>query len=126
MSQPPQAAEMSGALQLDVNRVLVAAPKRRLQALALDYVLLIVMFVFPYLYWLWKTSAHGQTPGKKILRLVVVSTDTGLPLTRSPLLLREGLITGIALLGIPTVGIIDYLAAASLFLPTRQPAWDRI
>jgi uncharacterized RDD family membrane protein YckC len=44
------------------------------------------------LVWIWRTWGVGQNPGKQILKLRVVHSDTGLPATRGHMAIRELLI----------------------------------
>ena len=105
-----------------------AAPwHRRLAAELLDIAILL-LGVVPWLLWMRQTSRDGQTPGKRLLRMYVLSED-GQPLTPQRMWMREfgikrllfGLL-GHLFLGLPT--IVD--GVWMLLNPDRQCVHDRM
>ncbi len=91
----------------------VAAPYlRRLVGELLDLLLFVLLPV--WLYWMWRTSGDGQSPGKSLLNLYVIQ-ESGQPLTPQRMWVRELVIKRLAL------GLIGY--AVTLLGPIGNAGW---
>lgn len=70
----------------------LASPQARLGAYLVDIGLAIVTLFIGWFIWSMSTWKTGQTPAKRLMKQVVVSTKTGESFTWSQMLLREGVV----------------------------------
>ncbi len=70
----------------------LASPQARLGAYLVDIGLAIVTLFIGWFIWSMSTWKTGQTPAKRLMKQVVVSTKTGEPFTWSQMLLREAVV----------------------------------
>ena len=70
----------------------LASPQARLGAYLVDIGLAIVTLFIGWFIWSMSTWKTGQTPAKRLLKQVVVSTKTGESFTWSQMLLREAVV----------------------------------
>lgn len=105
--------------------VTVANPWTRLGSYVLDAVLVMVTLGIGWLIWASTTAGSGQTPGKRLLKLRVISASTLRPVGMGTMFWMRGLVAGfIAQFAVLfTLGII-------LFMPfwdrRNQNIWDKI
>ncbi len=74
----------------------LASPQARLGAYLVDIGLAIVTLFIGWLIWSFFTWQYGQTPAKRLMKQVVVSTKTEQPFTFMQMLLREGVVKAFA------------------------------
>jgi uncharacterized RDD family membrane protein YckC len=74
----------------------LASPQARLGAYLVDIGLAIVTLFIGWLIWSFFTWQTGQTPAKRLMKQVVVSSKTDLPFTWVQMLLREAVVKAIA------------------------------
>jgi uncharacterized RDD family membrane protein YckC len=101
--------------------VVVSSRGRRLGAALLECVLAIVTLGIGYVIWSFYTYGNGQTPGKKLMGMRVVTIHDGRSLSFGMTLLREWIVKGI--IGSVTFGIA-YLWI--LFDANNQSLYDKI
>jgi uncharacterized RDD family membrane protein YckC len=101
--------------------VVMSSPGRRLGAEILDIVLMIVLLGIGWLIWLIFTSKQGQSPGKKLLGMRVVSITSGSALSHGNTFLRDFFLKGF--IGGATLGLA-YLWL--LWDPKRQALYDKL
>lgn len=101
--------------------VVLSSPWRRLGAACLDGLLGIVLLGIGWIIWLIFTSKQGQSPGKKLLGMRIVSMPTTRPLGGLITFLREIFIKGF--IGSLTFGLA-YLWI--LWDPNRQALYDKL
>ena len=70
----------------------LASPQARLGSFLVDVGLLIVTLFVGWLIWSFFTWQTGQTPAKRLLKQVVVSSKDDQPFTWVQMLLREGVV----------------------------------
>lgn len=70
----------------------LASPQARLGAYLVDIGLAIVTLFIGWFIWSMATWKTGQTPAKRLMKQVVVSTKTGESFTWSQMLLREAVV----------------------------------
>lgn len=70
----------------------LASPQARLGAYLVDIGLAIVTLFIGWFIWSMSTWKTGQTPAKRLMKQVVVSTKTGESFTWSQMLLREAVV----------------------------------
>lgn len=99
---------------------------RRLGAYVLDGVLVFVTLFIGYLIWTVIVWKDGQSPGKQLMSMRVVRTQTGSKATWGTMFLRDFIGKGIigTVAGFTIVGLILYLWL--LWDPKRQQLWDRM
>lgn len=101
--------------------VVISSRGRRLGATLLDIGLSFVLLGIGWIVWFIITCQEGQTPGKKLLGMRIVSTQTGRAFTGWMTLFREILVKGI--IGSITFGIA-YLWI--LWDKDRQALYDKV
>ena len=85
---PPQGG-MNQAQGGQLGPRMQAAPGDRLKAWLLDFVLTFATCFIGYLIWFLIIGQNGYTPGKKLLGLQTIDTDTGQPLGLGKMILRN-------------------------------------
>jgi uncharacterized RDD family membrane protein YckC len=101
--------------------VTLSTPGRRLLCALLDIGLAIVTLVIGYVIWSFFTYGKGQTPGKRLMKMRVVTLTDGMALGFWMTLLREWVIKGV--LASLTFGI-SYLWI--LWDPKNQALHDKV
>lgn len=97
-----------------------ATPQHRLGGFALDLALLFCTCYIGWIIWSLVIWGQGQTPGKQILKMKVVSSNTGRTATWGHMAIRQFLIP--LAVGIP-LGILSYMVAPG-FLTHPMDAWQ--
>jgi uncharacterized RDD family membrane protein YckC len=106
----------------------LVSPGGRLGAFLLDFLLYVITFGIGWLIWALITWASGQTPGKQLLRQVVVDPRTGQRLTWGRMCVREFVVRGIlfGLLNIVTLGILSTVDALMVFRQDHRTLHDQV
>ncbi len=106
----------------------LASPQARLGAYLLDIGLAIVTLFIGWLIWSFFTWQTGQTPAKRILRQVVVSSKNGLPFTWTQMLLREAVVKAAAggIASSASNGITWVIDSLFVFRDDRRTVHDMI
>lgn len=118
----PPLAPAGGSLPAGV---VVANPWSRLGAFLLDVVLMIVTLGIGWIVWAALVVGTGQTPGKRLLHLRVISASTMRPVGFGTMFFMRGFVAEfVAFFAIPlTLGIL-------LFMPfwdrRSQNLWDKV
>ncbi|HYI16956.1 MAG TPA: RDD family protein [Thermomicrobiales bacterium] len=86
--------------------VYVSSEGRRLLAATLDFVLGIVTLGIGWLIWALIVHKDGMTPGKQLLGMRVVKTDTGLATSWMYTFLREWIVKDIIIFGTLGIGLL--------------------
>ncbi|MGH3915231.1 MAG: RDD family protein [Pseudonocardiaceae bacterium] len=108
-----------------LNGWTLATRRRRAAAWALDLVLILVTLGIGWAISAWRLWAHGTTPGKARLGLVVFATDTRLPATQARMALRGLVYRSLAnLIGLATAGIGWIYVLAGANGTTRRTLYD--
>lgn len=118
----PAAAAVSGV----PGSVTVSSPLRRLGAFALDSVLVLVTLVIGWLIWSLIVWGRGQSPGKQLLGMRVVRSDTHRVASWGRMALRELIckqLVGLAA-AITVIGLVLYLWL--LWDEQNQELWDKM
>lgn len=102
----------------------VSSAGRRLGSYLLDGLLAVVTLAIGWLIWSLVVWGKGTTPGKSLLGMKVVRTDTGRLATWGQMCLRE--LVGKSLLGSVTFGITTIVSCFMILGQSRQGVWDRI
>ena len=97
---------------------------KRFGAYLLDGVLVIVTLVLGWLIWSFVLWSKGQSPGKQLLGMRCVKTDTGQVATWGTMALRE--LVGKGVLGWITAGITTIVSAFMILGAAHQGIWDKI
>ena len=100
----------------------LSSPGRRLGAYLLDVLLLLVTLFIGWMIWALILWAQGQSPGKQLLGLRCVRTDTGKAAGWGTMCLRE--VVGKWLLASFTYGITSIVSCFMILGQTRQGIWD--
>jgi uncharacterized RDD family membrane protein YckC len=101
--------------------VQVSSKGRRLLAATLDVVLSIVTLGVGWLIWALIVHKDGMTPGKQLLGMRVVKTDTGLATSWIFTVLREWIVKDIIIFGTLGIGVLWIL-----WDPRNQTLYDKI
>ena len=106
----------------------LASPQARLGAYLLDIGLAIVTLFIGWLIWSFFTWQTGQTPAKRILKQVVVSSKNGLPFTWTQMLLREAVVKAAAggIASSASNGITWVIDSLLVFRDDRRTVHDMI
>jgi len=106
----------------------LASPQARLGAYLLDIGLAIVTLFIGWLIWSFFTWQTGQTPAKRILKQVVVSSKNGLPFTWTQMLLREAVVKAAAggIASSASNGITWVIDSLFVFRDDRRTVHDMI
>jgi hypothetical protein len=106
----------------------LVSPGGRLGAFLLDFLLYLITFGIGWLIWTLITWASGQTPGKQLLRQVVVDPRTGQRFTWGRMCVREIVVRGIllGLLNIVTLGILSTVDALMVFRQDHRTLHDQV
>ncbi len=106
----------------------LASPQARLGAYLLDIGLAIVTLCIGWLIWSFFTWQTGQTPAKRILKQVVVSSKNGLPFTWTQMLLREAVVKAAAggIASSASNGITWVIDSLFVFRDDRRTVHDMI
>lgn len=101
--------------------VVLTSKSRRLLCAMLEVVLVLVTLGIGYFIWQFFTYRHGQTPGKKLMGIRVISLNDGRALTFWMMLLREWIVK-------PFIGSITFGIAYIwiLFDDQNQALYDKI
>ena len=97
---------------------------KRFGAYALDVALAFVTLFIGWMIWSLVIWSKGQSPGKSLLGMRCISTETGRAATWGTMALRE--IVGKSLLGSVTFGITTIVSAFMILGDSRQGIWDKI
>jgi uncharacterized RDD family membrane protein YckC len=110
----------SGTLSLPEG-VVITSKSRRLLCAMLEVVLVIVTLGIGYFIWQFFTYRHGQTPGKKLMGMRVISLNDGKALAFWMTLLREWVVK-------PFIGSITFGIAYIwiLFDDKNQALYDKV
>lgn len=95
--------------------VTLASPLRRLAGYLLDGLLFWLLLIVIYIAWTLFTYAEGQTPGKKLLGMRVVSLQTNLRATWWRMFLRQ-------VIAQPVIATLSYLTFG---IPLFWLIWDK-
>lgn len=101
-----------------------AALGKRVAAVAADVVLAVVTLGIGWLVWSLISWSKGQTPGKSLLGLRCVRTDTGDVASWSTMAKRE--LLGKTLLGTVTAGVAGLVSCVLVLGSSRQGLWDKV
>ena len=106
----------------------LASPQARLGAYLLDIGLAIVTLFIGWLIWSFFTWQTGQTPAKRILKQVVVSSKNGSPFTWTQMLLREAVVKAAAggIASSASNGITWVIDSLFVFRDDRRTVHDMI
>ena len=106
----------------------LASPQARLGAYLLDIGLAIVTLFIGWLIWSFFTWQTGQTPAKRILKQVVVSSKNGAPFTWTQMLLREAVVKAAAggIASSASNGITWVIDSLFVFRDDRRTVHDMI
>ena len=102
----------------------LSSPGRRLGAYSLDVLLLFVTLFVGWMIWSLVLWAQGQSPGKQLLGLRCVRTDSGRAAGWGTMCLRE--VVGRWLLASITYGVTSLVSCFMILGQTRQGIWDKI
>ncbi len=106
--------------------VRLASPGLRLAAVGLEIVLAVVTLGIGWLVWMLVVFARGQTPGKQLLRMRVVSVATGRPVGWARMFVRELVVEPIVIF----VSVATVIGVVSLFWLVwdgkNQELWDKV
>lgn len=103
----------------------LATRRRRAAAWALDLVLILATLGIGWAISTWRLWAHGTTPGKARLGLVVFAIDTRRPATQARMALRGLVYRSLAnLIGLATAGIGWIYVLAGAGGATRRTLYD--
>ena len=106
----------------------LASPQARLGAYLVDIGLAIVTLFIGWLIWSFFTWQTGQTPAKRLMKQVVVSTKTEQPFTFMQMLLREAVVKWVAggLASSASNGITWVVDSLFIFRDDRRTVHDLI
>jgi uncharacterized RDD family membrane protein YckC len=106
----------------------LASPQARLGAYLVDIGLAIVTLFIGWLIWSFFTWQYGQTPAKRLMKQVVVSTKTEQPFTFMQMLLREAVVKWVAggLASSASNGITWVVDSLFIFREDRRTVHDLI
>jgi len=104
----------------------LASPGRRLGAYLLDALLSLVTVGIGWLIWSLIVWGKGQTPGKQLLKMRVMSLENGRPATWGRMALREFVCKGVIGIaaGFTIVGFVAYFWL--LWDKDNQELWDKM
>lgn len=104
----------------------LSSPLRRLSGHLLDLILAVVTLLIGWLIWSLIVWARGQTPGKQLLGMRVISSDTQAVVGWGRMGLREVICKGVIGLvaGITVIGTVLYLWL--LWDDQNQELWDKM
>lgn len=97
---------------------------KRFGANLLDGVLMLFTLFIGWVIWSLVIWSKGQSPGKALLGMRCVRTDTGRCATWGEMALRE--LVGKAILGAITSGITTIISGFMILGASRQGIWDKI
>jgi uncharacterized RDD family membrane protein YckC len=109
---------------LAVGGAPMSSAGKRFGALLLDGLLAVLTLYIGWLIWALIVWSKGQSPGKSLLGMRCVRTDTGLAATWGTMALREWV--GKGLIGGASCGITNLVSAFMILGPARQGVWDKI
>ncbi len=101
-----------------------SSPGRRLGAYLLDGVLAFVTLFIGWIVWSLVLWSKGQSPGKSLLGMRCMSTETGRAATWGTMALRE--VVGKSLLGSVSFGITTLVSCFLILGNSSQGIWDKI
>jgi uncharacterized RDD family membrane protein YckC len=106
--------------------VKLSSPLRRLSGHLLDIILAVVTLLIGWLIWSLIVWARGQTPGKQLLGMRVIRSDTQAVVGWGRMGLREVICKGVIGLvaGITVIGTVLYLWL--LWDDQNQELWDKM
>ena len=106
----------------------LASPQARLGAYLVDIGLAIVTLFIGWLIWSFFTWQTGQTPAKRILKQVIVSSKNGAPFTWTQMLLREAVVKAAAggIASSASNGITWVIDSLFVFRDDRRTVHDMI
>lgn len=124
---PPSATADRPAFTADLPQsVTLSSAARRLGAHALDAVLIVVTLVLGWIVWSVIVWGRGQTPGKQLLGVRVLSRETLTSARRARMFTREvpckwiiGFVAGVTI-----IGFVAYFWL--LWDDERQELWDKM
>ena len=106
--------------------VRLASPGERLAAVALELILAVVTLGVGWFVWMLVAFARGQTPGKQLLRMRVVSAATGRPIGWGRMFVRELVVEPVVILA-SLVTVVGVVALLWLVWDRRnQELWDKV
>ncbi|HEU5033989.1 MAG TPA: RDD family protein [Mycobacteriales bacterium] len=105
----------------------LASPGLRLAGALLTVVLILVTLVIGYVVWAIVSWTKSTTPAKQLLRMQVIDSRTGQPLTFGGMLMRQVVWTLVLGIGSSiTFGILGIVDAFFVFTASRQRLLDRM
>jgi uncharacterized RDD family membrane protein YckC len=128
-TQPPAAPETAGyavAAGGAVSHAPVSSAGKRFGAYLVDGLIASITIGIGWLIWsivLW-SKGTGQSPGKKLMGMRVVSEETGQAASFGTMAKRELLVKG--LLNSITFGIIFLLSVIGILGKSRKGVWDKM
>jgi uncharacterized RDD family membrane protein YckC len=114
---PAEPTEPLGSYGLGLpDGVSLTSPVKRIGSMLLDGALIIVTLVIGWCIWAAFTAPNGQTPGKKLLDIRVVDSQSAQPVGFSTMFFLRGLIGGVVaqIVFTFTLGVLAFM-----------PFWDK-
>jgi uncharacterized RDD family membrane protein YckC len=102
----------------------LSTPGKRFGAYLLDGVLVFVTLIIGWVIWSLIIWSKGQSPGKSLLGMRCIRSDTGRCASFGDMALRE--LVGKGILGSVTFGITTIVGGIMILGDTREGLWDKM
>lgn len=121
---PQNGGFQPAAVGFTVGGAPVSSAGKRFGAYLLDSLLAIITLGIGWLIWSMIVWSKGTTPGKELLGMRCVRTDTGQAASWGTMAVRE--LVGKSLLGAISFGITSLVSCFMILGAARQGVWDKV